>query len=430
MRLDKNFAGIPYLYRKNGAVSTVIDIRMKDKISLSFLQDALNFTVSRHPYFRSSVLEKKGDYYIVDNDKPFQVSETKTLRRLGSQEVNFHLIDVTFYEKQIFVAFHHGLCDGLGARRFAETLLRCYCGIKYGIPMDNEYSMPSMAEDTLDPFGNEMYEVEKAAMPKVNKDGCSLPEIPQKLSSDSIYRFEFTLHNNSLLKYAKKHHATPSIAVALLMSKAIKNVHKNTEKAIVCSLACDLRDGLHAEKTFKNCVNSIYLPYTEEMEQENIAELADDYRKMMKEQREEAYIKQNANHMIYLFNELAKLPSLEAKEKMMEPFDNLKINTYVLSYLGKANLSNCEPFIDSMHLYSGGNNGLIVNMMAVGDTIAIDLLQSFESMEYKDNFQLLLEEAGIEFEVSDKIVFSTPRDGIHETAAMEKVRKVNCNYAV
>ncbi|MGL5437212.1 MAG: hypothetical protein ACRDBO_17850 [Lachnospiraceae bacterium] len=193
----------------------------------------------------------------------------------------------------------------------------------------------------------------------------------------------------------------------------------DADKAIICSLASDLRKGLGADNTLKNCVNSIYLPYKEE---QDFAGLAVQYRNMMNEQKEENYIQQNANSMIYLFEKITELPTLEAKAAALAVFDNLKINTYVLSYTGKTDLPDCESYIDSMHLYSGGNNGLFINMMAVGDTITIDLLQSFQTTAYKEQFQSLLEAAGIEFEVSERISFTTPRDEIRNTLSMEKNR--------
>ena len=97
MKLNKNYAGISFLYRKNGAVSTVMEVVMKEAVNGPMLQAAVNFTVSRHPYFKSSLQERGGDYYIAENEIPFKVEETLELHPLGSKELNDHLIDVTYY---------------------------------------------------------------------------------------------------------------------------------------------------------------------------------------------------------------------------------------------------------------------------------------------------------------------------------------------
>lgn len=51
---------------------------------------------------------------------------------------------------------------------------------------------------------------------------------------------------------------------------------------------------------------------------------------------------------------------------MLSFFESLCINTFVLSYTGQLDLGEAEAFMESMHLYSGGNRGLIVNAMSAG----------------------------------------------------------------
>lgn len=420
MKLNRNYAGIPYLYRKNGAVSTVMEIVMKEDVDGAMLQVAVNFTVSRHPYFKSSLQERQGDYYIAENEMPFEVKETEELRSLGSKELNFHLMDITYYGKKIFVAFHHALCDGLGARRFVETLVCYYCEFKYHMNIENGDGTLPKPGDILDPFAYGMYPVEDVEMPVSVKDGYVLPEVPEVMDGDTDYRYAFTLNNDSLMKYSKKMGASPAIVIALLVSKAIYSVHPDADKPVLCSMASNLREGLHAENTFKNCVNSINLPYIPE---KSFEEMSAEYKQIIKAHKEENYVKQCANGMIYLFSRLEQLDSIEAKKAAMAMFDNIRINSYSLSYTGRLDLTECERFIESMHLYSGGNNGLFVNMMSVGDTTTVDILQSFTDEAYVNVFKKLLNEAEIEYTVSDCITFTTPRDGIADTPAVASIRE-------
>ena len=420
MKLNRNYAGIPYLYRKNGAVSTVMEIVMKEDVDGAMLQVAVNFTVSRHPYFKSSLQERQGDYYIAENEMPFEVKETEELRSLGSKELNFHLMDITYYGKKIFVAFHHALCDGLGARRFVETLVCYYCEFKYHMNIENGDGTLPKPGDILDPFAYGMYPVEDVEMPVSVKDGYVLPEVPEVMDGDTDYRYAFTLNNDSLMKYSKKMGASPAIVIALLVSKAIYSVHPDADKPVLCSMASNLREGLHAENTFKNCVNSINLPYIPE---KSFEEMSAEYKQIIKAHKEENYVKQCANGMIYLFSRLDQLDSIEAKKAAMAMFDNIRINSYSLSYTGRLDLTECERFIESMHLYSGGNNGLFVNMMSVGNTTTVDILQSFTDEAYVNVFKKLLNEAEIEYTVSDCITFTTPRDGIADTPAVASIRE-------
>lgn len=51
-------SGQSFLYRTDGYDSTVIEIRMKDKVTGSYLQVALTNTVKRFPYLTDKLVEK------------------------------------------------------------------------------------------------------------------------------------------------------------------------------------------------------------------------------------------------------------------------------------------------------------------------------------------------------------------------------------
>lgn len=422
MKLNKNYAGISFLYRKNGAVSTVMEVVMKEPVNGPMLQAAVNFTLSRHPYFKSSLQERNGDYYIAENEMPFKVEETLELHPLGSKELNYHLMDVTYYGKQIFVSFHHALCDGLGARRFVETLVCYYCELYYQVSIENGDGTLPKAGDILDPFAGDFYPVEDKPMPQSIRDTYVIPEAPDHLADDTDYRYAFTLNNDSLVSYAKSIGASPATAVALLMNKAIYAVHPVAEKPIVCSMASSIREGIGADNTFKNCVNSIKLPYNPTQED---AQQVAEYKKIIKAYKDPNYCKQCANQMIGLFKRLDGLNTLEEKKKMMSFFDDIRVTTFSFSYTGRLDLTDCEKYIESMHLYSSGNNDLLLNMMSIGETTTINLIQPFEDECYIDAFKHQLEQAGISFTVSDRITFTTPRDAIADTPAVESVRRDN-----
>lgn len=127
--------------------------------------------------------------------------------------------------------------------------------------------------------------------------------------------------------------------------------------------------------------------------------------------------------MIGLFRRLDGLHTLEEKKQMMSFFDDIRVNTVSLSYTGRLDLTECEKFIESMHLYSSGNNDILVNMMSVGTTTTVNFIQPFEDECYVDALKELMKNADIQFTVTERIKFNTPRDGIAETPAVSAVRK-------
>ena len=117
--------------------------------------------------------------------------------------------------------------------------------------------------------------------------------------------------------------------------------------------------------------------------------------------------------MAYLVNKLAERDSYEAKKKMMSFFNDISLNTFIISYMGQTKLYDCEKYIDSLHMYSSGTTGLIINIQSVGEYITIDFLQSFETENYINAFIKVIQEAGLDFKISEKIEFRTPSDSVY-----------------
>jgi len=410
--MKKIRSGQAFLYRDGGICSTVFDIRMKDKVRGDLLRRALDKAMERYPYLTSKLVEKNGNYYIAHNLLPVILAKTDKFRALGSIRVNYHLIDVTYEDKRICVAFHHALCDGRGIMPFIKTLIYYYCCLKYnktfdatGIRLAGEPLLPG---ETMEPFGDSKYDIGNTPMPEIVKDGYLLPENVNDVSN--FYRYEININRDKFMTFAKENNATPAILVALLASKSIKKLHSDADKPIVCNMASDMRKELGLENTHKNCVGSLYMPYIEAIEKLSLNEQATMYRNIIKQQRHPDVVKSAANNQIGLSDKLDQLETLPEKKQMLSFFNDLCINTFVISYAGQLQVGECEKYVDSMHLYGGGSKGLILNMLSAGDYITVDLLQSFESEQFASGFMQSLEEIGLEYNSSQRIDFTTTRD--------------------
>lgn len=153
---EKIRSGQSYLYKRYGMESEVIEVRFKDKITGSFLNQALLTAMKRYPYFNTKLVEKDGDFYIVQNEQSMIARRTKELARLGHISCGYHLIDITYYGYSIYISFHHALCDGRGVMPFIETLIYYYCDLKYGRkPVPEGVRLaddPLLPGETDDPF--------------------------------------------------------------------------------------------------------------------------------------------------------------------------------------------------------------------------------------------------------------------------------------
>jgi hypothetical protein len=414
---EKNRSGQSYLYKRLGMESEVFEIRFKDKVRGGELQQAVVTALKRYPYLTAKLAEKDGDFYFVENVYPVIVKETAILRALGGAKTNYHLIDVTYKGKSLFVSFHHALCDGEGIKPFIETLIYYYCRYRYpkstkqkSIPGIRLSSDAMLDGETKDPFLSK-YEATDGEPLKLDRDGFALDE-NVKITDDINYRYELKIAHDEFLSFVKSIGATPVIALGLVMNQGIKNLYPDFDKPIIFNTAASIRKTLGCENTFKNCVKSLMFPYNREFSELPIAEQAIEYRRLLNMQREQSYIKKEVNGMTQLFERLDKLPSYEEKQKMMAFFEDMLLNTYVSSYVGQFILGYNEEHIESIHLYNSGTTGLGINMTATSKYFILDFKQSFQSDRYVAEFAKVLKGYNIDCEISECIKFKTPTDGL------------------
>ena len=422
--MEKIRSGQSFLYRKAGYASTIIDVRMKDSVSGSYLCRALDKALQRYPYLRSKLVEKSGEFYLEEDNISMIAVMTNKSRVLGSMSTGYHLIDVTYTSNKICVAFHHALCDGRGIKPFIETLIYYYCCLKYNKVLDSTgirlAEDPLLDKETAEPFEKEFFNIDKENVFEISKDGYRLPETTEE--KENHYRTEINIDKSKFIEFAKAHNATPAILLSMIVSSSIKKLHPTLDKPIVCSMATDYRQAIGMNNTHKNCVGSIYLPYSDETENMSLSEQATMYRELMNKQRTPDSIKNSLNMQVGLYNKLDTISSLDERRNMLSFFDDICIDTYVISYLGQFALDSCSDYIESMHLYSSGTKGLIINMISVGNCITLDILQHFESDEITAAIKNTLDEYNIPYSATDRILFETRNDKAYITASRQAER--------
>lgn len=422
--MEKIRSGQSFLYRQNGYNSTVIEVKMKERIRGDYLQVALGNAIQRFPYMADKLVEKKGTYYLHHNDVSINAVKTNKFRTLGSMATGYHLLDVTFDKNSIKVAFHHALCDGRGVKPFIETMVYYYCKLKYkkvfsteGIhTIDEGMDIGEIAE----PFGTKFYPVDESKVVTVNNDGFALPE---STSAPRVCnRTEILINEQEFVNKAKRYGSSPGVFAATLLSSSIYQLHPQTDKPIVCSMATDLRTAIGAENTHRNCTASLYLPYSKDDENSEIIDLCSKYKKLLLAQKNKDSVMKMINKQIGLFNKLDSIGTLEEKRKMLSFFEGMCINTYVISYLGKMCFNDFDQYVESTHLYCGGIKGLTVNMVAAGGNISFDILQGFEGDSYVRSFINKLEEQGIAYKSTGVFAITTGKDKSHITSRRQAER--------
>jgi hypothetical protein len=415
---EKIRSGQPFLYREGGMSSMVIDIRLKEHISGVSLHRAFHQALLRYPYFACKITQKNGDFYLTENPLPFNIEETAQLRPLGGSQVNYHLIDVTYFKNIIYVSFHHGICDGRGILPFVRTLMYYYCTEKYGRQLNVQgvrlAEEPLLAGETKEPFQFENRKAGGVKLPEIHKAGFSLPDSLNSVGNNKYYRCEIKIDSKNFVDFTKENDATPAVAAALLFAKAIKSVYPDAKQPVMCNLASDLRKGINLENTFKNCVGTVSFPYTSDLEELPLKKQAADFRKKIAEHKKTENLRAEIIKNAFLCDKLDELSSYKEKKDWMAFFDDLITDTFLLSYVGQCDLGDCDTYIESMHMYGSGTTGLTIQMMSAGNYITLNMMQSFDTYKYAKAFAEVMKETGVDFSMSDLFEFATPKDSINQ----------------
>ena len=408
-------SGQAYLYQKNGMESEVMEITFHKKVIGSFLNQALLETIKRYPYLNTKLVELDGDFYIIQNEMALTARKTEKLAKLGHISCGYHLVDVTYYGNTVYVSWHHALCDGKGIKPFVETLIYYYCKLRYKSRASNEgvclADSPLLPNETAEPnLGSYTYDESKPDMP-VSRDAYAIPENVVE-EHDTDYRYDIQIPVSAYIKACKANGATPVILTSLLVSEGIASLYPDFDKPINANIAVDIRDALDLPNTFKNCVRSMPLPFGRDFLDMPLSERAEKQRAILGAQRDRDLLRKAANFSLGMFDRLDTLPDYEAKQKMMDFFNGMLINTYVISYLGQMTVNENAKYIEKMCFYNSGAAGLGVTMLSVGDKFCLNFKQSFKSDKYVKVFLAGLDKLGIEYKASGAIPFVTPKDSV------------------
>ena len=353
---EKIRSGQSYLYQTSGMESEVVEVRFHKKVSGSCLNQALLKAMERYPYLNTRLVELDGDFYIVRNEQSLTTRCTKKLSRLGHISCGYHLIDVTFYDRTVYISFHHALCDGKGIKPFVETLVYYYCKLKYKSKAKSDgirlAGSPLLDGETAEP-NNTGYSFDESKPPvNVSRDAYAIPENVIE-EHDIDYRYEISIASASFMKVCKATGATPVVMISLLASAGIAELFPDFDKPINANIAVDIRDALDLPNTFKNCVRSMPLPYRREFLTMPFSEQAKEQRALLNAQRDRDNCRRAANASLAMFDKLDALEGYAAKQGMMDFFNGMLINTYVISYLGQMAVNENAQYIDTIGLQFG-----------------------------------------------------------------------------
>ena len=400
-----NASGATQFYGKKRKRSYIVEVSLSEDIRGDLLQQAVDKTLLRMPYYSSTFVRKKGLYYYADNDLPFLVAKSKEPRIIGGVITNYHMLDVTWWENRISFAMFHGLCDGLGLNRFIEAVLYHYVCLKDG----KEYSAEGIYTEKIPYDPEERADIHikkrKADIKKLkammgNEKRFRLPELQGQIV-ERMYSLPLKVKTEDFLGWCKANAASPATATAAIMTRAIARENDIREGVIMSVIPLSLRKVLHVEKTFKNCYGALFLPSTsEEARSLSTGELAAKLRTGLKEQMNGEFAELVCAGMNTIIHLGSKLPTYFLKTKLLSMSDNNPQDTFFVDYVGSL---RCNDYADQIthvrYLNAPPANGAsFVLMSETAGYFHFTFTQTVDSDRYYLAFAAILCELGIPFE--------------------------------
>ena len=78
-----NACGATQFYGREKKRSYIVEVSLSEAVRGDLLQRAVDKTLQRLPYYRSTFVRKRGLYYYADNDLPFMVAQSEAPRVIG-----------------------------------------------------------------------------------------------------------------------------------------------------------------------------------------------------------------------------------------------------------------------------------------------------------------------------------------------------------
>lgn len=411
-----NASGSQFCYGKVTARSFIVDVELADDVSAGTLQSAVDKALERLPYYRYTLVRQKGLYYYAENDLPFLVAESETPRILGSAEVNYHYIDVTFRNNIISFAMFHALCDGLGLNRFIEAVLYHYFCLKDG----KEYSSEGIYTDAIpyDPAEEfdvfaEKKEADTQELRQLSRETLRycLPELAGRDTGPDMYCFPVRILTEDFMKWCKANGASPSSAVTALTMKAVALENEVMEGTVMAVVPFSYRNFTGAEKTFKNCSGAVFLTASpEDTKSKPAGELAADLRTQMKTQINEHFASLLVAGMGIMMHLGKKVPIFSIRSKMMALPEKRPQDTFLVDYVGGLKTNDYSDQITGVSYKNTdvgfGSMGVILSETA--GSFHMNFIQTFDNDRYFKSFLQTLDSLEIPYEVLSSSSYLNP----------------------
>lgn len=401
-------------------------VRLCDQIDETALRRALALTVKRYPYYMVRCTSDGREYWLEQNDSPFELYHTSEPLLMGSEEVNHYLWAVSYQGDTLWLNIFHGLGDGSAAMHVLRTLLYYYCrnryesnlsaeGIRVGdtVPpeeLENPYEKIVLEraddQDDATPMGAKASDKQEVPSPRP----LNLFE-DSRLNISEPVDYKLRIRQKDLMQYCRVQDGTPGVVVSLLLARAVDELNPENTRPIVTGMAVNLRPALEAENYMGSPIGITYLSYDEKLKDKPFTTQATGYRGRLILASDPDYLRNVVKKSSGLYAMLDDLPKVTAKKAVVQNVlkSTLGMASFTVSYMGPAKLGAVEQYVKEIRILVGpGDNPIMVEIMSSNEYFYLDFVQQWKEEIYFDAFCRQLSLQGIPYELDKKEVQRVP----------------------
>lgn len=409
-----------YEYMEKIPFTVRMKVCLDAPVDAALLTEAAQEAIGRFPYFSVRVgLDAEENYTLEHNDRPVAVLPEKDERlTLGSEEVNGHLIAITWRNNFVWFNYSHTFCGATGGLFWVKATLYLYMLKKYGpleAPKDIKLPGTPVTEGELFfPNADELPDDEPISRYDGGDSNLALGRFLKYLLcpfAKENYYYQIDIPVKDFMEYAARIDGSPSTILTAMMYKVCTRLFREKKGTFIGGrIAADYRDDIGADESYRDFVRFIHVKYEWSMKDEPIQKLNMRARGAVIRQNQpelgiERFKKISANH-----REIDRQPDLEAKKAFAlknstfrsDPRDN-----YTISYVGKTDWGGMDEHIQGFYSITDGD--LMLELNALKDKFCITFQLINKDPRPLELFCEVLEQEGVPYRVSDRFTRHMPK---------------------
>ena len=395
-----------------------LEIMMNEPIIGEALVRAAAIVQKRFPYFSLRSVKENEEYYYEHNELPFVVVNSERPVRLNSEESNYHMLALAYYDDKIWFDSSHYLTDGNGSVPFLKMLIYNYLHILHpdaefdmdGIPKADD--VISEQEMTDKPYPEEPLDIEPIKKIEHLKGVFTAYDgITGYSDMDKWTSFRITLPQKETMKYASSVDGSPATFISSLVYRALSDLNPDNHKPLVCGMQHQLRKVLRNAFSHSSHVNIVPINYKDNVRGWDIERLNTLGRGSLILGADNGNDALTVNAHI-LNSQKIRSMTLKEKHKYIKKTVVAAIgeNTFEVSYTGRVEWSGLDRFLKHVtpYLDLSLSGGISVEIFSRDEYFDINIMQRDDDDKYIKYILKLLDEIELEYHIDEPVHFEIP----------------------